>query len=78
MRDNRANHFMVTTIYTDPDSDLGEVSPRGDLLARRHVRVAVALERGFQVLQLLAGEVRPLSTLATAAAATSGSARSRQ
>ena len=70
---------MLCGVYTDPDSGLGEVGPGGDLLAGRHVRVPVALERGLELLQLLAGEVRPLSTLslallvrqpATAAAAT--------
>jgi len=63
---------------TDPDSDFGEVCPRRDLFACRHVRIAVALERGLEVLQLLTGEVRTLAALATAAAATSGAAGTRQ
>jgi len=64
--------------YTYPDSDLGEVRPGRDLLPRCHVRVSVALERRFEVLQLLAGEVGALAPLTTAAAATSGTARPRQ
>jgi len=46
-----------------PHSGLGEVGPDGDLLAGAHVRVAVPLEGGLQLLQLLAGEVRPLPPL---------------
>lgn len=46
-----------------PDSGLGEVGPDRDLLPRRHVRVAVPLESGFQFLQLLAGEVSALPPL---------------
>lgn len=48
---------------THPDSSLSEVGPDGDLLAGAHVRVAVALEGGLQLLQLLAGEVGPLPPL---------------
>ena len=73
-----ANVSIATYIHTDPDSDLREVSPRRDLFACGHVRVAVALERGFQVLQLLTGEVCTLTTLATAAGAGSRAAGARQ
>lgn len=44
-------------------ASLGEVGPHGDLFARTHVRVAVPLEGRFQLLQLLAGEVRALPPL---------------
>lgn len=46
-----------------PDARLGQVGPHGDLLAGAHVRVAVPLESGLQLLQLLAGEVSPLPPL---------------
>lgn len=46
-----------------PDSRLGQVGPYRDLLPGAHVRVAIPLERGFQLLQLLAGEVSPLPPL---------------
>ena len=46
-----------------PDPGLGEVGPHGDLLPGAHVRVAVPLEGGLQLLQLLAGEVGPLPPL---------------
>ena len=46
-----------------PDPGLGEICPHGDLLPGAHVRVAVPLEGGLQLLQLLAGEVRPLPPL---------------
>jgi len=48
---------------THPNPGLGEVGPDGDLLAGGHVGVAVPLEGGLQLLQLLAGEVRPLPPL---------------
>lgn len=48
---------------THPDPGLCEVGPHGDLLPRAHVRVAIPLESGLQLLQLLAGEVGPLSPL---------------
>ena len=66
------------SLHTDPDSDLREVSPRCNLFACSHIGVAVALERRFQVLELLTGEVSALTTLTTAAAATSGAAGPRQ
>lgn len=46
-----------------PHSGLGKVGPHGDLLPRAHVRVAVPLEGGLQLLELLAGEVSPLPPL---------------
>lgn len=48
---------------THPDAGLCEVGPDGDLLAGAHVGVAVALEGGLQLLELLAGEVSPLPPL---------------
>lgn len=46
-----------------PHSGLGQVGPHGDLLPGAHVRVAVPLEGGLQLLELLAGEVSPLPPL---------------
>lgn len=46
-----------------PHAGLSEVGPHGDLFPRAHVRVAIPLEGGLQLLQLLAGEVRALSPL---------------
>lgn len=46
-----------------PHTGLGEVGPHGNLFARTHVGVAVPLEGGLQLLQLLAGEVSALSPL---------------
>lgn len=46
-----------------PNSGLRQVGPDGDLLPGAHVRVAVPLEGGLQLLQLLAGEVSPLPPL---------------
>lgn len=46
-----------------PHSGLGQVGPHGDLLPGAHVRVAVPLEGGLQLLELLAGEVSPLPAL---------------
>lgn len=46
-----------------PNSGLGQVGPHSDFLPGAHVRVAVPLESGFQLLQLLAGEVSPLPPL---------------
>lgn len=54
---------LATPLTPYPDSGLGEVGPHGDLLPHAHVRVAVPLESGFQLLQLLAGEVGPLPPL---------------
>lgn len=48
---------------TYPDSGLCEVGPHRDLLSGAHVRIPVPLESGFQLLQLLAGEVSPLPSL---------------
>ena len=71
-RDNRAggplrDRWMERTegeaVVTHPDAGLCEVGPDGDLLAGAHVRVAVPLEGGLQLLQLLAGEVGPLPPL---------------
>lgn len=46
-----------------PHARLGEVGPHSDLLPHAHVGVAVPLERGLQLLQLLAREVRTLPPL---------------
>ena len=46
-----------------PNSGLGQVGPHRDFLPGAHVRVTVPLESGFQLLQLLAGEVSPLPPL---------------
>lgn len=46
-----------------PHSCLCQVGPDRDLLPGAHVGVAVPLERGFQLLELLAGEVSPLPPL---------------
>lgn len=53
----------VCLLASYPDSGLRQVCPHGDLLPGAHVRVAVPLESGFQLLQLLAGEVSPLPPL---------------
>ena len=78
IHDTSDDRTIARVYSTDPDSDFGQVRPGRDLLACRHVGVAVALERRLEVLQLLTGEVRALAALATAAAATSGAAGSRQ
>lgn len=46
-----------------PHAGLSEVGPHRDLFAGAHVRVAIPLEGGLQLLQLLAGEVRALPSL---------------
>lgn len=46
-----------------PHARLGEVGPHGDLFPHAHVGVAVPLERGLQLLQLLACEVCALPPL---------------
>ena len=46
-----------------PDPSLSEVGPHCDLLSGAHVWVAVPLEGGLQLLELLAGEVSPLPPL---------------
>lgn len=48
---------------TYPDSRLGQIGPHGDLFTRAHVRIAIARKRRLQLLQLLRGEVSPLSSL---------------
>lgn len=53
--------FSQTGSY--PDSGFRKVGPHGDFFASGHVRVAVSLESGLQLLQLLAGEVRALPPL---------------
>ena len=50
-------------MHTHPDPCLSEVGPHCNLLSGAHVRVAVSLEGGLQLLELLAGEVSPLSSL---------------
>ena len=47
-------------MFPHPHSCLREVCPHCDLLPRAHVRVAIPLEGGLELLQLLAREVRPL------------------
>lgn len=46
-----------------PHAGLSEVGPHGNLFARAHVGVAIPLEGGLQLLQLLASEVRTLPPL---------------
>lgn len=46
-----------------PHARLGEVGPHSDLFPHAHVGVAVPLERGLQLLQLLACEVCALPPL---------------
>lgn len=48
---------------TYPNSGLGEVCPHGNFFSGAHIRVTVPLESGFQLLQLLAGEMSPLPPL---------------
>lgn len=48
---------------THPNSCFCEVGPHGDLLPCAHVRVAVPLKGGLQLLELLAGEVGSLPAL---------------
>jgi len=50
-------------VFSYPDPRLGEVGPHRDLLPGAHVRVAVPLESGLELLELLAGEVSPLPSL---------------
>ena len=74
LRDNRGGRDLTTRGQVDgedrgadsvthPDAGLCEVGPDSDLLAGAHVRVAVPLESGLQLLELLAGEVGPLPAL---------------
>ena len=51
----------ASVLEPDAHLGLGQTGPGGDLLAGRQVRVAVARERGLQLLQLLAGEVGALA-----------------
>lgn len=46
-----------------PDSGFRKVGPHGDFFASGHVWVAVSLESGFQLLELLTSEVSPLPAL---------------
>lgn len=46
-----------------PDSCLRQVGPDCNLLSGAHVWITVSLESGFQLLELLAGEVCPLPPL---------------
>lgn len=55
------NIYMDSKTY--PNSRFGQVRPHRDLLARRHVRVPVPREGRLELLELLAGEVRPLPPL---------------
>lgn len=55
--------FVYTQGNTHPDSGLRKVGPHGYLLPCAHVRIAIPLESGLQLLQLLAGEVSPLPPL---------------
>lgn len=50
-------------VWTYSDSCFSEVGPHCYLLSGAHVRIAVPLEGCLQLLELLAGEVRPLSPL---------------
>lgn len=53
----------VEGLQSYPDSCLCQVGPDCNLLPGAHVWITVSLESGFQLLQLLAGEVRPLPPL---------------
>lgn len=53
----------VGGLQSYPDSCLRQVGPDCNLLPGAHVWVTVSLESGFQLLELLAGEVRPLPPL---------------
>lgn len=46
-----------------PDSGFSQVGPDSNFLPGAHVRIAVPLESGFQLLELLAGEVSSLPAL---------------
>lgn len=59
----RRTYTKDAELVTHPDSRLGQVGPHRDLLPRAHVRISVPGEGGFQLLQLLGGEVRPLPPL---------------
>lgn len=53
----------VEGLQSYPDSCLCQVGPDCNLLPGAHVWITVSLESGFQLLELLAGEVRPLPPL---------------
>lgn len=53
----------VGGLQSYPDSCLRQVGPDCNLLPGAHVWVTVSLESGFQLLELLTGEVRPLPPL---------------
>ena len=53
--------IYLDRISTYPDSGLREAEVVREVFPDGHVRVAVALEQGLQLLQLLAGEVGPLT-----------------
>lgn len=55
--------LICGALGTHPDSGFGQVGPHGDLLPGAHVGVPVPREGRLQLLQLLAGEVRPLPSL---------------
>jgi len=54
------NHSKVSSY---PNSRFREVGPGGYLFPGRHVWISVPLERCLQLLELLAGEVGPLTSL---------------
>lgn len=53
----------VEGLQSYPDSCLCQVGPDCNLLPGAHVWITVSLESGFQLLELLAGEVCPLPPL---------------
>jgi len=55
--------FRPSVFEPDPDSWFSEVCPHGHFFANAHVRIPVSGEESFQLLQLLRGEVGPLSPL---------------
>lgn len=50
-------------LITHPDTCFSQIGPHCDLFSGAHVRVAVPLKGGFQLLELLAGEMSPLASL---------------
>ena len=57
------NYFNMVLYFAYPDSWFGEVCPHGNLFASAHVRIAIASKSSLQLLQLLRGEVSPLTSL---------------
>ncbi len=53
----------VCKFCTYPDSRLSEVGPHGNFFPRAHVGVPVPGKSGLELLELLRGEVSPLSPL---------------